>query len=551
MNDYDLPDENPLDDDYEERLLKKETATRDYPTHEEMISLNIRRLQGDLKAREEMIVRNLGLARWFACRLTGGPNSQTYNDVFQEACIGLMRAIDKFDHIKYPDNQLSTIARWEMKARVTRAYYTTGRMIRVDQKKQSEINRVKDIAQRLKVKLNRKPELEEIAKEAGLRVKRVRTLFLTPSATTSSLDAKTISGDGDELFNFVPDTNTMAPDEIVGFFDDSLIIIKQLEELLHYIRNNSKFNDLNSETHLRMFSSRYGIFGRTSGEQTLETVGQEFGVTREYIRLVCDRIFQMRTRLCYPIKNEQELGISLNILRTCIEDIGLESANPRHLWLAGIAPKDNKPEDSRGAENNSTEAILGRLLDLVRQLGVPQKHEKAVVILAASEDFNISEKEACFALNTQITKIQPLTLELEQLRLKYNVEVLSSNPKAIWERQGKLFPAQIPEAERILERLQQNSQKAREAILALENIPDSFKVAICARYGLNGSDGNADDSVFAQTIDIRKSDVKRVLNNLWGNINKRSGNSDIVVSDEGYLLATEEVKYWTLLLTQE
>lgn len=536
----------------EESLLLEEVTNSEYPSYKEIVALNIRRKAGDKIARDEMITRNIKLAAWYARRRVGGdPNDSRFQDVFQEASIGLMKAVDRYDHNL--GSSLGTYAHWYMRMQVNRFYYENGKTIRVNEHVQALIKKIKNSAHELQGELGRKPTVEEISDAVGMTINKVTELFLIPMGT-KSLDEEMEGhdGDGGEFITVVADPNARTPSEIAIIIDDSKIAAEQLEDLLEHIQQNSMFSELGSETCMRMFSSRYGIFGCSEGEQTLETVGREFGISRERVRQICQKVFKMRAKLDLSLPNAHTLKRVVNNLRTAIEIKGVESTPLRSLWLAGVSSENNQESTANQLidSDNSNEGIVRRLKSLAQQINsIKYEAEDSLVILAASRDFNVPEKDAAYILasSTDTTNIPELTLE--ELRSKYTLTILCSDPKAIWERQGKLFPTQIPEAKEKLIELRRKKGNVEKLIPTLSGIPVVIKESLCARYGLNGSEANVDDNTFAMTAEIRVQDVRQVLLNLWGKIKKAAG-ANAITSDEEYLQTVDRIEYWTLLIEE-
>jgi len=234
-------------------------------TPEEEVELAQRIKKGDAQAREQMIKANLRLVISIAKRYMnlGIPLS----DLIEEGNIGLMRAVDKFDHTK--GFRFSTYAAWWIKQSVSRAIVDQGKMIRIPVYMNEELAKYKKAVEALTHKLRRKPRVAEIAKKMQVGVDRVRE-FTQCVTKMSSLDAP-IGEDGEGQFiDIVEDTNIEAPHE-------------ELESFLNKERTMDLLGMM-SDREREVLEMRYGII---DGEKrTLAEIADKLGVSRERIRQV-------------------------------------------------------------------------------------------------------------------------------------------------------------------------------------------------------------------------------------------------------------------------
>jgi len=247
------------------RMYLKDIGRIPLLTTERETYLAERIAEGDEAAKNELVEANLRLVVSIAKKYTG--KGMYFLDLIQEGNLGLIKAVEKFDHTK--GYKFSTYAIWWIRQAITRAIADQARTIRIPVHMVETIHRVSRASRQLLQEYGREPTIDEIAQKLGMSAEKVREIM---KAAQDPVSLETPIGEEDDshLGDFIPDESTPTPAEAVSY----QLLREQLNKVLHTLTPREEM----------VIKLRFGLEdGRT---RTLEEVGREFNITRERIRQI-------------------------------------------------------------------------------------------------------------------------------------------------------------------------------------------------------------------------------------------------------------------------
>lgn len=238
--------------------------TKDHLTSNERARLESKVREGEMY-RQKLIKANFRLVVSIAKKYIG--RGVSFLDLIQEGNIGLIRAVEKFDH--HRGFKFSTYATWWIRQAITRAIADQGRTIRVPVHMCERINKLTRVSRQLVQELGREPTSEEIAVELNTTPRKVERIIKI-SQRPLSLEMPVGEEQDSHLGDFIPDDATLGPTDAASH----QLLREQMEEILTSL----------SPREGRVLQLRFGL--KDGKAHTLEEVGRKFGVTRERIRQI-------------------------------------------------------------------------------------------------------------------------------------------------------------------------------------------------------------------------------------------------------------------------
>jgi len=215
------------------------------------------------EARRALIEANLRLVVSIARR--HADSGVPLLDLVQEGNLGLMKAVDRFDHRR--GFRFSTYATWWIRQAILKAIADRGHTIRIPAHATHALGKMARLARAMSQELGRQPAVDELASRLGMSADRARLLGNSPRQPLS-LDSP--AGDDRPLADVLRDETAASPTDEMAGREQSARVRRALAGLATRERD--------------ILSLRFGLAG--DDDLTLAEIAERFALSRERIRQI-------------------------------------------------------------------------------------------------------------------------------------------------------------------------------------------------------------------------------------------------------------------------
>jgi RNA polymerase primary sigma factor len=215
------------------------------------------------EARNTLVRANLRLVVTIAKRHVN--QGLSFPDLVQEGNMGLVKAAEKFESAR--GYRFSTYAVWWIRRAIARAIIEQGRTIRIPAYAIETVNKVARVSRELAERLGREPFPDEIARETGLPLKKIRKIL---PVIPEPVSLETLMVGGSHLVDFLEDKSAPAPQASTLSHD----LARELNTVLAFLGPREE----------RVIRMRFGV-GEES-QHTLQEIADVLGLTKQGVRQI-------------------------------------------------------------------------------------------------------------------------------------------------------------------------------------------------------------------------------------------------------------------------
>ena len=251
-------------------IATKEASKKSFNLDKSKLKLIINQIKRGKRiseqARNIMAKSNLRLVVSIAKRYTN--RGLPFLDLIQEGNLGLLKAIDKFDHQR--GYKFSTYATWWIRQAISRATADQARTIRIPIHMVETTSKINKFIRQYSQEYGNEPPIQCIAEEFGLTVEKIKHI-ISVTREPISLEAPVGADEDGKIGDTIEDKDSVNQNEMILKND----LRDQIDQVV------TKLSPRETE----VIKMRFGLL-KDESERTLEEIGKALGITRERVRQI-------------------------------------------------------------------------------------------------------------------------------------------------------------------------------------------------------------------------------------------------------------------------